>query len=314
MAVGGRQPESGHHVGEQPGVHAVRVARAVLVVLDGDERRLRRPVQPGDHPGLRVGLLEVVERAVRDVLAQLPELAVAAQVPRRAPRPRRARRAARRARAWRRRRCRRRAARPRAGPARTRARSRGAARAGPELPLAVVRDAGEAAVVQLVAAVEGELEVVAVGVGVGGVGAQGRLAAQRGEHRGRERPPGARQRRWVNARRCGAAEHGSPRRPGRVVPGRPDLAAVAGVAEGRRAAAPAHAQRGDRSVRAHAAAVREDDLDGTGDQHRAVRRDDDLAGLARVIHHAVPPPRPAPRDAARARRTRAPRAATRASA
>ena len=71
-------------VGEQAGVHAVGVARAVLIVLDAHQSGLCRPVQPGDHPSLGVGLLEVVERPVHHVLAQLPERAVAAQVPRRA--------------------------------------------------------------------------------------------------------------------------------------------------------------------------------------------------------------------------------------
>ena len=139
-----------------------------------------------------------------DVLAQLPQLAVAAQVPRRAravdgldeQRIELAHGALHGAVAGRDVRAQ--------GPL-EHALDLAAQREQPGLPLAVVGDAGEAAVVQLVAAVEGELEVVAVGVGVGGVGAQGRLAAQRGEHRGRERAPGARQRRTgqLVAVRCG---------------------------------------------------------------------------------------------------------------
>ena len=220
------------------------------------QRGLGRPVQPGDHPSLRVGLLEVVERAVHDVLAQLPELAVAGrchdgpraldrldeqrvELARHAvARPSPAGTSARRA-AW-----------------NTRSTSRRSASSPGSHSRSSV-DAGEAAVVQLVAAVEGELEVVAVGVGVGRVGPQGRLVAQGREHGGRDRPAGVRERRRINARWWGAAEHGSPRRSrsrcSRV--GIADLAAVAGVAEGCPAAAPAHAQRRDRPVGAHAAAV-----------------------------------------------------------
>ena len=78
-------------------------------------------------------------------------------------------------------------------------------------PLEVVAHAGEAAVVQLVAAVEGELEVVAVGVRLGGVRADHVLTPQSGEHRGGQRSAGARQRGRGDPGGWGPTEHGSPR-------------------------------------------------------------------------------------------------------
>ena len=85
-AVGRVEPEARHHLRVDPRVDPLGPPGAVLVVLDGHQRRLRASldaVEPRDHPGLGVGLLEVVERALRDVLVELPALAVAGEVPRR---------------------------------------------------------------------------------------------------------------------------------------------------------------------------------------------------------------------------------------
>src|SRR5699024_10298337 len=56
------------------------IARTVFVVLHGHESDLGWTVQTWDDKALWVGLLQVVERAVRDVLTQLPHLPMATQV------------------------------------------------------------------------------------------------------------------------------------------------------------------------------------------------------------------------------------------
>jgi len=58
-------------------VEALAVTGAVLVVLDGHKRRLGLAVEAGDDPRLGVGLLEVVQGPVGDVLPKLPTLALA---------------------------------------------------------------------------------------------------------------------------------------------------------------------------------------------------------------------------------------------
>ena len=76
-AVAVVEVELAHHLGEQGGVHPLDPAGAVLVVLHGHDRRLDLALEARHDEGLRVGLLEVVDGAVRDVLAQLPALALA---------------------------------------------------------------------------------------------------------------------------------------------------------------------------------------------------------------------------------------------
>jgi hypothetical protein len=52
-------------------VQLLGAAGAVLVVLQLGERDLRAPLEPGEHERLRVGLLEVVDALVDEVLAEL---------------------------------------------------------------------------------------------------------------------------------------------------------------------------------------------------------------------------------------------------
>ena len=79
-AVAAVEAERVHRVGEQLGVDAPRVAAAVLVGLDLHQRRLRAAAQPRQRPRVRVGLLELVGRAVDDELEELLERAVALEV------------------------------------------------------------------------------------------------------------------------------------------------------------------------------------------------------------------------------------------
>ena len=55
-------------------MHPLRPPAAVLVGLDLDECRLDGAAQPWDGPGVRVGLLEVVDRPHDEQLAELLEL------------------------------------------------------------------------------------------------------------------------------------------------------------------------------------------------------------------------------------------------
>ena len=74
-----RQVGPGQEFGEQVGVHLLRATGPELVELDGDQRGLGAAGQPGNHPGIRVGLLEVVDRAVHEELPHLPPLALVLQ-------------------------------------------------------------------------------------------------------------------------------------------------------------------------------------------------------------------------------------------
>jgi hypothetical protein len=60
-------------VGEQAGVDALGPAPAVLVGLDLHERRLRCARQPRDRPRMGIGLLELVGRAVHEELEDVLE-------------------------------------------------------------------------------------------------------------------------------------------------------------------------------------------------------------------------------------------------
>jgi hypothetical protein len=70
-AVAGVEADGRHGVGEQLRVHAVGPPAAVLVGLDLHQRGLRRPGQARDRPRVRVGLLELVGRPVRQELEHL---------------------------------------------------------------------------------------------------------------------------------------------------------------------------------------------------------------------------------------------------
>jgi hypothetical protein len=194
-----------HHRGEQGGVHALGPAGAVLVVLHRDDRRLDLPLEARHDERLRVGLLEVVDGAVRDVLAQLPALAAVGQVPRRAGAADRLEQqrgeggldvvAAGGVPAQR----------VEEGPLELRAQAEHVG-----VPLERVVHARLRPVVQLVGQVERELEVVAVRVDVGARHGQavGRAGAhERLQQRLAERPPGGRQRRSGGGGR-GRREHG----------------------------------------------------------------------------------------------------------
>ena len=77
------QPRHVQQVGEQPLVHAVPATAAVLVEFDRDECRLGLPRQSRDRPRVRVALLEVIQRAMHEVLPHLLPRAAVAQVVRR---------------------------------------------------------------------------------------------------------------------------------------------------------------------------------------------------------------------------------------
>ena len=80
VAVGRVETELAHHRGIELGVHRVGTPGAVLVVLDPDQSGLGRAVEAGHDQQLGVGLLEVVGGAVHDVLAELLQRAPAGQV------------------------------------------------------------------------------------------------------------------------------------------------------------------------------------------------------------------------------------------
>ena len=61
-------------------MHAIRVPGPVLVVFDAYQGRLGRSIETGDDEGPRIGLLEVVERTVGHIFAQLPQLAAVPQM------------------------------------------------------------------------------------------------------------------------------------------------------------------------------------------------------------------------------------------
>ncbi len=69
-AVGLFEPAGREGVGEQPGVDVLGAAGAVLVELDLQQGRLGGTAQPGHHPRVRVGLLELVDGPVREQLEQ----------------------------------------------------------------------------------------------------------------------------------------------------------------------------------------------------------------------------------------------------
>ena len=182
-AVARVEPERVHRVGEQLRVDALGAAAAVLVGLDLDQRRLRRSAEAGDRPGVRVGLLELVRRAVDDELLDLLERRVALDVLReRATVVLRLRSPECDVEQLRRRRL----ADGADGGSECvleRCLERLAEGEQRRLPLPALVDAGEAAVVQLVAEVERELEVLvgerveAVrGAGSAGAGAAARAA------------------------------------------------------------------------------------------------------------------------------------------
>ena len=78
VEVGGR-----HQVGEQLLVQSRSPPAPELVELHRDERRLGLTRQAGDGEGVRISFLEVVERAVHEVLTHLVPGALVAQVVRR---------------------------------------------------------------------------------------------------------------------------------------------------------------------------------------------------------------------------------------
>ena len=79
-AVAAVEPERVHRVGEELRVDAPRVAAAVLVGLDLDQRGLRAAAEPRQRPRVRVGLLELVGGAVDHELDELLERALALEV------------------------------------------------------------------------------------------------------------------------------------------------------------------------------------------------------------------------------------------
>ena len=81
-AVARVQAQRVHRVREELRVDALGVAAAVLVGLDLHERGLRPAVQARQRPRVRVGLLELVGRAVSDELEHLLERRVAFEIAR----------------------------------------------------------------------------------------------------------------------------------------------------------------------------------------------------------------------------------------
>ncbi len=157
-AVGRVEPDRRHRVGEQLRVDPLRPPAAVLVRLDLDERRLRPAAQPRQRPRVRIGLLELVGGAVDQELEHLVAVGLALDVARerRAVVLDRAQGDVHRARLGHR---------PdvadlRAQRGLERRLERGAQREQRRLPLPALVDARQPAVVQLVAAVQRELEVL----------------------------------------------------------------------------------------------------------------------------------------------------------
>jgi hypothetical protein len=79
-AVAAVEAERVHRVGEQPRVDPPRIAAAVLVRLDLDQRRLRPAAEARQRPRVRVGLLELVRGPVDDELEELLERASSLEV------------------------------------------------------------------------------------------------------------------------------------------------------------------------------------------------------------------------------------------
>jgi hypothetical protein len=73
------EPGGGQQVGEELGVHPVAVPAAELVELHRHQGSLGLPGKPRDDPRVRVSLLEVVDRPVHEVLADLLGRAAVAQ-------------------------------------------------------------------------------------------------------------------------------------------------------------------------------------------------------------------------------------------
>src|SRR4051794_14990291 len=193
-------------------------AAAILVELDGDERRFCLSDQPRYRESVRVGLLEVIQRAVHEVL---PHLLPGSDIPQ----------VVRGARAVNR-------------FNRYRVHCLGGGLAGSDLtdvvthraekrlfeaaadmqqrriPLPARVDPGESAVVKLVADVEGQLQIEAVRVGltqrnVDRPGMQRRPAALKGvDHRGRKGTDGAGQFGFDGGRRQSHGAGNSPHRGG----------------------------------------------------------------------------------------------------
>ena len=138
--------------------------RPEFVVLDCDERRFRLAHQPGNRPRVRVALLEVIERGCTKysrICSQVPSSRRKYDGPRpstgstdKASISLAAESSAARCR------------RPRHRTADKNACSRRARRSAPRIPLPAGIDPGEAAVVQLVADVEGQLHIDTEGIAV----------------------------------------------------------------------------------------------------------------------------------------------------
>ena len=78
--VRGIEPGGVHQLGEQVLVDPIAAARTVLVVLDRDEGRFRLSGEAGDHPGVGIAFLEVIQRTMHEVLLHLLPGAVVTQV------------------------------------------------------------------------------------------------------------------------------------------------------------------------------------------------------------------------------------------
>ena len=74
--VSGVQTRGVHQVGEQLLVHQMSTATGIFIELDRNKRRLCLPYQSRDREGVRIGFLEVIQRAVHEVLPYLPRTGV----------------------------------------------------------------------------------------------------------------------------------------------------------------------------------------------------------------------------------------------
>src|SRR5436305_4978558 len=63
--------ERPHRVGKERRMQRVRASVTVLAVLDLDQRRLLRAVEPRYRPDVRVGLLELIRRSMHRVFPHL---------------------------------------------------------------------------------------------------------------------------------------------------------------------------------------------------------------------------------------------------
>ncbi len=185
------QPGRVEQLGVEPRVHAVVPAAAELVELDGHERGLGLPAQARNDPRVRVGLLEVVDRAQREVLAHLrPRALVAQPVAGTRPVDRFHQEFVERSRDV--------GVTSPAGDVGAQRREepllqRRTQAQQVRVPLPVGCGVGEAAVVQFVAGLQGQLQVVAVRVGITDVDREGGAAgfvAQRRHHGRGERATG----------------------------------------------------------------------------------------------------------------------------